>query len=115
VNYKTSHSRRTQASRLLLTSHRDGYLEGFADGCLTVRHIPVPWAGIGGEVDAERVVELELPKSWRGLLWPANRVWCGNFRPSDHDVDRWLQRKEDLRLLAALSAFGRTARGEARR
>jgi hypothetical protein len=106
---------RAPRPRVLLLSHHDGFIEIFSDIALTCQHQPMPYAGPAAEIEAERFVELSLPRSWRPLLVPGCRRWTGNFRQTDHELRVFENRITDRRLLGALDAFGRDLRGEGRR
>jgi hypothetical protein len=111
---RTSQPLRQPRPRVLLVTHRDGFVELYSDHALNVVHQPMPWAGPGAEIEAERFVELTLPRAWRPLLVPGCRRWTGLFRAGDHTLNACRQRIVDQRLLDAIQAFGASLRGEGR-
>jgi hypothetical protein len=101
--------------RILIVTHHDGFIEIFSDTEATCLRRAMPFAGPAAELDAERFVELSLPRTWRSLLVPGCRRWTGNFRQTDHELQVFENRIVERHLLGALEAFGRNLRGEGRR
>ncbi len=106
---------RAPKPRILIVTHHDGFIEIFSDTELTCTHRATPFAGPAAELEAERFVELSLPRSWRPMLVPGCRRWTGNYRREDHELPTVENRILDQQWLGALSAFGRALRGEGRR
>lgn len=64
---------------VLVVAHADGYIEVFADKGIRCRFVNIcQMPTVEGEILAERYLEESLPKPFKDIYFPGNRIVTGN-------------------------------------
>lgn len=65
---------------VLVVAHADGYIEVFADKGVRARFVNIcQMPTVAGEVLAEQFIEAGLPKPFKDIYFPGNRIATGNL------------------------------------